>query len=45
MSDMRHRIKEAVVAVAEVVLVRAWRKIEYRFDVFRAANGAHIGTF
>jgi hypothetical protein len=31
--------------VTEVMLVNTWREIEYRFDVCRATNGAHIETY
>jgi hypothetical protein len=27
------------------MLVNTWREIEYRFDVCRATNGAHIETY
>jgi hypothetical protein len=42
---LRHRITEAVATVTEVTLVNTWREIEYRFDVCRATNGAHIETY
>jgi hypothetical protein len=39
---LRRRITEAMAAVPVDVLSRVWGEVEYRFDVCRAVNGAHI---
>jgi hypothetical protein len=42
---MLNRIRELTATVIVVVLVNTWREIEYRFDVFRANNGAHTEAY
>jgi hypothetical protein len=39
---LKARIRDALVAVTEEMLENTWREIEYRLDVLRATNGAHI---
>ena len=38
----RQRIYNAITTIDEAMLQRTWQEIEYRLDVLRAANGAHI---
>jgi hypothetical protein len=38
----KQRIREAAASVTPDVLGRVWQEMEYRSDVCRATNGAHI---
>jgi hypothetical protein len=40
--DLRRRITTAIAAVPVDVLSRVWGEVEFRFDVCRAVNSAHI---
>jgi hypothetical protein len=40
--DLRRRITAAIAAVRVNVLSRVWDEVEFRFEVFRAVDGAHI---
>jgi hypothetical protein len=40
--DLRRRITVAIAAVPVGVLSRVWGEVEFRFDIYRAVNGAHI---
>lgn len=40
--DLRHRITEAINSVTPDMLHNTWIEIEYRLDILRATNGAHI---
>ncbi|PSN47066.1 hypothetical protein C0J52_19532 [Blattella germanica] len=40
--ELRDRIREAVVAVTPVMLIKVWDELAYRLDVCRVTNGAHI---
>lgn len=42
---LRHWTSEVITTVTTVVLVNTWCKIEYSFDMWRAANGAHAETY
>jgi len=46
--DVRHlreRIVNCVASVPPDMLARTWGEVEYRFDVCRATNGAHIELY
>jgi hypothetical protein len=43
--NLKARIKDALAAVTEEMLEKTWREIEYRPDVLRATNGAHIDVY
>ena len=44
-SDLKERITAAVEKTDEEMLRRAWVEIQYRLDVLRATNGAHIEIY
>ena len=44
-SDLKERITAAVEAINEEMLKRTWTEIEYRLDILRATNGAHIEIY
>jgi hypothetical protein len=39
------RIRDALAAMAEEMMEKTWREIEYRLDVLRATNGAHVEVY
>jgi hypothetical protein len=39
---LKERIREAAASVTADVLGRVWQEMEYRLDVCRATNRAHI---
>ena len=39
---LRERIVEAIQAVDVDMLQRVWMEMEYRLDILRATNGAHV---
>jgi hypothetical protein len=39
---LKTRIRDALAAVTEDMLEKTWRKIEYRLNVLREINGAHV---
>ena len=41
-NDLQHRIIEAIDTVAVDKLARTWQEIEYRLDIVRATDGAHV---
>jgi len=43
--ELRDRIVRAAECVTNEVLVSTWRQTEYRLDVCRAINGAHIEIY
>ena len=45
MHTLKVRIWHAVETVTEEMLENTWREIEYRLDVLRATNGAHIEVY
>jgi hypothetical protein len=40
--DLRARIVEAVGTVTPDMLQRTWAELDYRLDILRATNGAHV---
>jgi hypothetical protein len=45
LQHLRDRIATAIATVTPDIIQRAWHEIEYRLDVYRATNGAHIETY
>ena len=45
MTDLKQRISNAIATIDEAMLQRTWQEIEYRLDVLRATNGAHIEMY
>ena len=43
--DLKQRISNAMTTIDEAMLQRTWQEIEYRLDVLRATNGAHIEVY
>ena len=43
--DLKQRISNVITTIDEAMLQRTWQEIEYRLDVLRATNGAHIEVF
>ena len=44
-SDLPQRIIEALDTVTVDMLARTWLKIEYRLDILRATDGAHVEVY
>lgn len=44
-NDLKERITDAIAIIDEAMLERTWMEIEYRIDVLRAKNGAHVDVF
>jgi hypothetical protein len=44
-NDLKERITDAIATVDEAMLERTWMEIEYRLDVLRATNFAHVEIF
>jgi hypothetical protein len=44
-NDLKERIRDAIATVDKATLERTWMEIEYRRDVLRATNGAHLEIF
>ena len=42
---LKVRIRHVVETVTEEMQAHTWREIEYRLDVLRATNGAHIEVY
>jgi hypothetical protein len=42
---LKARLSDALAAVTEEMLEKTWREIEYRQDVLRATNGAHVEVY
>ena len=42
---LRSRIIEVLATVNEEMLKNTWREIEYRLDILRATNGAHVEVY
>ena len=40
-----HRIIEAIDTVTVDMLARTWQEIEYRLDIVRATDGAHVEMY
>ena len=45
MTDLNQKISNAIATIDEAMLQRTWQEIEYRLDVLRATNGAHIEVY
>jgi hypothetical protein len=43
--DLRARIRETIATVPMDMLERTWQEIEYRLDIVRATNGAHVEVY
>ena len=43
--DLKQGISNAMTTIDEAMLQRKWLEIEYRLDVLRAINGAHIEVY
>ena len=43
--DLKQRIPNAMTTIDEAMLQQTWQEIEYRLDVLRATNGAHIEVY
>jgi hypothetical protein len=41
-NDLKQRITDAIATVDEAMLEQTWMETEYRLDVLRATNGAHV---
>jgi hypothetical protein len=44
-TNLKQRITDAIATIDEGILQRTWQEIEYRLDVLRASNGAHIEVY
>ena len=44
-TDLKQRISNAIATIDENMLQRTWQEIEYRLDVHRLTNGAHIEMY
>ena len=44
-SDLQQRIIEALDTVAVDMLARIWIETEYRLDILRATDGAHVEVY
>ena len=42
---LQSQIIEVIATVNEEMLENTWREIEYRFDILRATNGAHVEVY
>ena len=42
---LQSRIIEVLATVNEEMLENIWREIEYRLDILRATNGAHVEVY
>jgi hypothetical protein len=40
--DMKTRIRDIITAINRGMLARTWEELEFRLDVLRATQGAHI---
>ena len=44
-TDLKQRIINAIATIDEAMLQRTWQEIDYRLDVLRATNGAHVEVY
>jgi len=44
-TNLKARITDAFVTVAEDMLENTWRESDYRLDVLRATKGAHVEVY
>ena len=45
MTDLKQKIFNAIATIDEAMLQRTWQEIEYRLNMIRATNGAHIEVY
>jgi hypothetical protein len=45
LDELKTRIRNAISAIPADMLQRTWQELEYRLDVIRATNGAHIEIY
>jgi hypothetical protein len=43
--DLRALIHDTIATVPMDMLERTWQEIEYRLDIVRATNGAHVEVY
>jgi hypothetical protein len=43
--DLRARIVEAVGTITPDMLQQTWAELEYRLDILRVTNGAHVEVY
>ena len=44
-SDLQQRIIKALDTVTVDMLARTWLEVEYRLDILRATDGAHVEVY
>ena len=44
-NDLQHRTIEAIDAVTLDMLARTWQEIEYRLNIVRATDSAHVEVY
>ena len=44
-TNLNQRITDAIAIIDEGMLQQTWQEIEYRLDVLRATNSAHIEVY
>jgi hypothetical protein len=44
-TNLKHKITDAIATIDEDMLQRTWQEVKHRLDVLRATNGAHIGLY
>ena len=44
-ANLKARITDAFATITEDMLENTWKEIEYRLDVLRAKNGAHVEVY
>ena len=44
-NDLQHRMYETIDTVILDILTRTWQEIEYRLDIIRATDGAHVEMY
>ena len=44
-NDLQHRIIKAIDTVTVDMLARIWQEIEYRLDIIREIDGAHVEVY
>lgn len=45
LDHLRERISSAILTVTPDMIGRTWQEVDYRLDICRATNGAHIETY
>jgi hypothetical protein len=43
--QLKTRVRDAITTVDVGMLARTWQEIEYRHDILRATNGAHVQLY